>query len=277
MKKPVLSLLSATLFMTLSAASMAVPVLPEPIKSRGELVAAIMPNYPPMEFKDPATNQLTGVDYDLGNAIAKKLGVTIKWQEISFEQMINAVKTKRVDLIMSGMSDTAERQKVISFIDYLTSGPQFYTLVSRNDISAQADLCGKKVGSSRRTDFPAKITEWSQKNCVAAGKPAINVVGTEGTADARAQLRQRRLDAVVQGSETLPYIMQLEKNTYKPLGTAFTQQYTGLGLPKDNPQLIAAIQGALDELIADGSYQAILKKWGLNDGAVEKAAVNQGK
>ena len=77
--------------------------LPASIKAKGEIVVAIMPNYPPMDFKDPATNTLTGLDYDLGNALAERLGVKIKWQETGFEQMINALTTDRVDMVLSGI------------------------------------------------------------------------------------------------------------------------------------------------------------------------------
>lgn len=251
--------------------------LPASIKSKGEIVAAIMPNYPPMDFKDPATNELTGLDYDLGNALAERLGLKIKWQETGFEQMINALTTKRVDIVMSGMTDTAERQKTVTFVDYFTSGPQFYTLQKNTTINDSIDLCGKTVGTSRRTTFPAEIAEWSKANCEAAGKPAIKVVGSEGSADARAQLRQGRLDAAMQGSETLSYLKTQEANTFKTLGTPISVQFTGLGVSKSNPELAEAIKVALQSMIDDGSYAAILKKWDLGQGAIETATINNGK
>jgi polar amino acid transport system substrate-binding protein len=65
--------------------------LPAAIKDKGEISAAIVPNYPPMDFKDPATNTLTGFDFDLGNALAERLGVKIKWQETGFEQMLSGL------------------------------------------------------------------------------------------------------------------------------------------------------------------------------------------
>lgn len=274
MKKIVFSAITATVL--LSAASHAAPPLPDNIKAKGELSVAFMPNYPPMDYKDPATNQLTGFDYDLGSAIGKKLGVKISWQEIGFEQMLNAVKTHRIDMILSAMTDTRNRQGTLTFVDYFQTGPQFYTLTSHTDIATQQDLCGRKVGASRRTTFPAEIAKWSLDNCESAGKPAIVVKGTEGTADARTQLRQGRLDAVVQGQETVPYFMDLEKNTYKPLGKAFAVQYTGIGMDKENTQLITAVQGALNEMIADGTYQSIVKKWGQQDNRVTEAKINQG-
>lgn len=274
MKNVLLTAVAAAVLMQSSA--WAAPALPDAIKSKGELTVGIMPNYPPMEFKDPASNQLTGVDYDLGMAIGEKLGIKINWQEIGFEQMVNAVATKRVDMVISGMTDTKARQDVVSFIDYFKTGPQFYTLAARDDLKGALDLCGKRVGTSRRTTFPQEIAKWSEANCQANGKPAVVVVGAEGSADARTQLRQRRLDGVVQGSETLPYIMNLEKNTYKPLDKAFAFQNTGMAIDKKSPDLINAVQSAVDEMIADGSYMKILSKWGLGDNGVSKATINQG-
>ncbi len=251
--------------------------LPASIKAKGEIVVAIMPNYPPMDFKDPATNTLTGLDYDLGNALAERLGVKIKWQETGFEQMINALTTDRVDMVLSGMTDTAERQASVTFVDYFTSGPQFYTLQKNKDFNEITDLCGKKVGTSRRTTFPAEIAEWSKANCEAAGKPAINVIGTEGSADARAQLRQSRIDAAMQGSETLPYLKTQEKDMYKTVGLPISQQFTGLGVSKKKPELSEAVKVALQSMVDDGTYQTILKKWDLELGAIKTVTVNAGK
>ncbi|MGO4004903.1 MULTISPECIES: ABC transporter substrate-binding protein [Pseudomonas] len=251
--------------------------LPANIKAKGEIVVAIMPNYPPMDFKDPATNTLTGLDYDLGNALAERLGVKIKWQETGFEQMINALTTDRVDMVLSGMTDTVERQASVTFVDYFTSGPQFYTLQKNKDTNEIIDLCGKKVGTSRRTTFPAEIAAWSKANCEAAGKPAINVIGTEGSADARAQLRQSRIDAAMQGSETLSYLKTQEKDMYKTVGLPISVQFTGLGVSKKKPQLSEAVKVALQSMIDDGSYQAILKKWDLELGAIKTVSINAGK
>jgi polar amino acid transport system substrate-binding protein len=251
--------------------------LPASIKAKGEIVVAIMPNYPPMDFKDPATNTLTGLDYDLGNALAQRLGVKIKWQETGFEQMINALTTDRVDMVLSGMTDTAERQASVTFVDYFTSGPQFYTLQKNAATNEIIDLCGKKVGTSRRTTFPAEIAEWSKANCEAAGKPAINVIGTEGSADARAQLRQSRIDAAMQGSETLPYLKTQEKDMYKTVGLPISKQFTGLGVSKKKPELSEAVKVALQSMVDDGSYQAILKKWDLELGAIQTVTINAGK
>lgn len=252
--------------------------LPEDIKKRGAIVAAIVPNYPPLDLKDPATGKLTGFDVDLGDAIAAKLGTKIDWQETSFDQMVASVKTGRADIIMSGMTDLASRHDTVSFVDYLKSGPQFFVQASRTgEFGDMQALCGKRVGASRRTSFPKEIEAWSQANCANAGKPAVEIVGTDGSADARTQLRQGRIDAAVQGNETLPYVMGLEPNAYHPLGGPIAIQYTGIGVGKDATQLRDALAGALTELIADGTYKRLLDKWQLSQQAVEKVTINAGQ
>ncbi|OCR25769.1 ABC transporter substrate-binding protein [Pseudomonas syringae] len=252
-------------------------VLPKSITEKGYISAGIAPNYPPMDFKDPATNKLTGIDYDLGTEISKRLGIEIRWQETAFEQMVSGLATNRIDIVMSGMTDTPERQKTVDFVDYFSTGPQFYTLESQKDLKNIDDMCGKKIGTSRRTTFPVEIAKWSDVNCVAKGKPAIVVIGTEGSADARAQLRQGRLDAAVQGSETLPYIQGQEPGVFKVIGGTLARQLTGLGVAKNNPELSAAIIATLNDMIKDGSYAKILDKWQLKDGAVAEATLNGAK
>lgn len=239
------------------------------------IIAAVVANYPPMEYKDPATGKLSGFDVEFGEALAVKAGATLRWEETSFDQMMAAVATGRVHIILSGMTDLAPRRDAVTFIDYLKTGPQFYALKERSaDFPGMAALCGKKVGASRRTSFPVEIAKWSDDNCVKQGKPAITVVGTEGSADARTQLRQGRVDAAVQGGETLPYLMGQEPNTYLPIGKPIAYQYNGLAIDRKNEALIRQLSDAMTRLIADGGYAKIVARWGLGDFAVPRLIVN---
>ena len=135
-------------------------------------------------------------------------------------------------------------------------------------------LCGKTVGASRRTSFPGDITKWSDEHCVKAGKQPIKVVGTDGSSDARLQLRQSRLDAAVQGGETLPYQNTIESNAYAPIGKPFLSQYNGIGIAKGDAAMRAGLTSALNALIADGTYQKLLAKWGLQEHGVQKVVIN---
>jgi polar amino acid transport system substrate-binding protein len=240
-----------------------------------DLTVAVVPNYPPLEFRDPATGTLAGFDIELGEAIGKKLGVKWTWQETSFDQMLPALTTGRVGAIMSGMTDYATRHEASTFVDYLSSGPAFFVQQSRAaEFKDMAGLCGKNVGASRRTNFPKEIAAWSDAHC--PGNP-IRFVGTEGSADARTQLKQGRIDAAVQGNETLAYVMEQEPRAYMALGAPIATQLTGIALPVKDTELHRSVAGALDALIADGTYKALLAKWKLTDNAVEKATINAGQ
>lgn len=261
-----------------AAAAISAAELPDRVKKAGKIIAATQPNYPPIAFKDPASNQLTGFDIDLGEAIAKELGVKLEWQETAFAQMISSLQTQRVDIALAGMSDLPARREVVDFIDYMATGPQFFTTANRaGELKTIEDLCGKKVGASRSTNWPSQMEDLSKTVCAAKGKPAMTVIGTEGSVDARTQLKSGRLDAAVQGSETLPYFQKQEPNTLALIGLPFSEQLTGIPVMKTEPQLRDAIKEAIDRLQAKGIYDQILAKYGLQGSKLAKIGVNQGK
>lgn len=238
--------------------------VPAAVKAAGAVKVANQPNYPPMEYKDPATNTLKGLDIDLGLALAAELGLKVEWVDIGFEQMVSSLNTGRVDMIESGMTDTAERRQTLSFVDYMKTGAQFFTSAdNKDDYKTMDAFCGHKVGMSRRTTFPAETAKWSAENCEAKGRPAIQVVGTEGSADARTQLKQGRIDGAVQGSETLPYLQSQEKGAYAIVGEPFTTQYQGIAFAKSETALRDAYAAALGRLIASGAYGKIFASYGL--------------
>jgi len=249
--------------------------LPADIRSRGAIVAAIVPNYPPLELRDPATGQLTGFDVELGNEIAKRLGVTMRWQETSFDQMLASVRTSRVDIILSGMSDKPERRDTVTFVNYLRSGSQIFTQASRAaEFPTRESLCGKSIGASRRTDYVNDLKKFSDSECVAKGRPEIRIVGTEGSADARTQLRQGRIDAAMQGGETLPYLMAQEPNSFALVGEPVAYSLMGIATPKEADDLRQTIADTLRAMMTDGSYAALLKKWNLSASAVPEVTIN---
>ena len=220
-----------------------------------------------------------GFDVELGEAIAKELGVKVEWQETAFAQMISSLVTGRVDIVMAGMSDLPGRREQVDFVDYLKTGAQFYTSqANAATIKTPADLCGKKVGASRSTNWPGTDRGVEQAELRRQRKAGDRtVVGTEGSIDARTQLKSGRLDGGVQGSETLSYFQTLEPNTYVVLGTAFTESLMGIPTPKTEPQLRDAVKGALERLQKNGTYDQIAAKYGLAGNKLSPIGVNQGK
>ena len=105
------------------------------------------------------------------------------------------------------------------------------------------------------------------------------MVGTEGSVDARTQLKTQRLQGGVQGSETMTHFQKLEPNTYIPLGEPFTRSLTGIPFPKtaEGGQLRDAVKGALDRLQANGTYDALIAKYVQPSNALKPISVNKGE
>lgn len=247
--------------------------LPAAIQQSRTLHLTVNGTYAPMEYVDPATNELKGLDIDLAGAIAKRLGLKIVWSNTAFAQLIPSLETGRSDFIISGFSDRAARRGAMDFVDYLKTGAQFLVL-GDSPAKAALDLCGKKIGTTRSTSFPDEIRKWSEAECVGKGRPAAIYVAAENSIDAREQMKQGRVDAVVQGSETLPYAMQNEPGKYRIVGQPFTLGYQGIAFRKADEALRVVITDTLAELIKDGTYGAILGRFGLEANAVEKPLLN---
>jgi len=247
--------------------------LPAEIKQAGTLKLTVNSTYAPMEYRDPASNELVGLDIDLANELAKRLGVKIVWSETPFAELIPSLQTKRADFIISGISDRASRRETADFVDYLGTGPQFFVMADSAAKDA-TDLCGKKVGTTRSTSFPVEIEKWSKQNCETTGKPAIQYVPGENSIDVRNQLKQGRIDAAVQGSETLPYAQSQEPGKYRVVGEPFAKGYQGIMFRKDDAVLREVVTEKLTAMIADGSYKAVLDKWGLGANAVAQPMLN---
>lgn len=247
--------------------------LPDAIRQSGTLRLTVNATYAPMEYHDPATGELKGLDVDLAEALAKRLGVKIVWSDVPFEQLIPSLQTGRTDFIISGLSDRASRRETADFVDYLTTGPQFFVL-SGSPAKTELDLCGMKIGTTRSTSFPVEIEKWSKSACEAAGKPTVQYVPGENSIDVRNQLKQGRIDAAVQGSETLPYAQSNEEGKYRILGKPISFGYQGIAFRKSDTALREVVTTALREMIADGSYKAVLTKYGLAANAVSEPLLN---
>ena len=173
---------SRTLTIVFAAICLLAPVtaqgqtLPPDIEKSKVLRVALNTGYPPLEMRDPKTNEIIGFDIDLAAAIAKVLGVKIEYQDGAFENMTPALQSGRVDMIMSGFYDIPKRRPMFEFIDYLKAGAQFYTLTSLSELQKLTDLCGKTITTTRGTSYPDTVKAWSEKNCVAAGKEPITVM-----------------------------------------------------------------------------------------------------
>lgn len=247
--------------------------LPAEIKAAGTLKLAINATYPPMEYKDPETNTFKGLDIDLVDALAAKLGLKVERTDGMFATLMPALATGRTDFILSGITDTPQRRETMDFVNYMRAGAMFYVLTG-STIKDPIELCGKKVATIRSTTYPGQIKDWSDQNCVGAGKPPIEIIGTESSPDARLQLKQARVDAAVQGGETIPFTSKQEGGLYRVIGKPLTVVYYGVAFRKTDTAFRDLIADTLEALMKDGTYKKIFEKWDLSDAALPAIMIN---
>ncbi|GAB4064309.1 ABC transporter substrate-binding protein [Ancylobacter sonchi] len=258
--------------MTHPASAQALP--PEVAKSKVVRVA-IEAAYPPLEVRNTA-GELEGFDIDLIRAMGKVLGVTIEHQDGAFEQMTPSLQSGRVDMIMSGFYDTPKRRAMFDFIDYLKAGAQFYSLAANKEVQKLEDLCGKTVSSVRGTSYPDTIKAFSDKIC--AGKEPITVILDTNLGQQITNLKTGRIVAGVQGLEAVPTIVQTEPGTFMILGEPISMALMGMAFNKDADSTVLrdAFAYALKQVIADGTYDQLIKKWKLDISAYKDVSINAG-
>jgi polar amino acid transport system substrate-binding protein len=251
--------------------------LPPEIEKSKVVRVALNTGYPPLEMKDPKTNEIIGFDIDLAAAMAKVLGVKIEYQDGAFENMTPALQSGRVDMIMSGFYDVPKRRPMFTFIDYLKAGAQYYTLTSLKELEKLTDLCGKTVTTTRGTSYPDTIKAWSEKNCVAAGKEPITVIVDTDLGQQLTNLKTGRAAAAVQGLEAVPTIIQTEPGVYRPFGEPFSSTLMGIAFQNTGDNTLRdAFAFALKKVIADGAYDELIKKWKLDLSSYKDVTIDAG-
>ncbi|RZS43591.1 amino acid ABC transporter substrate-binding protein (PAAT family) [Herbihabitans rhizosphaerae] len=253
--------------------------LPDRVKQAGTLQVASSLQSAPNNFYSADGKTPIGYEVDLAKAIAAKLGVGVAHQDMAFGSLITGLQSGRVDLTMAAMNDTKPRQRQIDFIDYFTSGITIMVRKGNPDgITGSDTLCGKAVAVVQGTTHQAFAAEQTAR-CTGAGKPAVNAVATDSDTQNQNQLRTGRVAAILNDLPTAVYVSRTAGDgaffEVVP-GAPINGGPYGIGVDKNNRPLADAIRAALRALIADGTYGAILRSWGVEQGAVKEAVINGG-
>ncbi|WP_263262819.1 transporter substrate-binding domain-containing protein [Pseudomonas sp. RIT-PI-S] len=245
-------------WLTLSALALCLSAGGAMAKEYKELRFGVDPSYAPFESK-AADGSLVGFDIDLGNAICKELKVTCKWVESDFDGMIPGLKANKFDGVISSMTVTPAREKVIDFSDELFSGPTALVFKKGSGITEDvASLKGKTVGYEQGT-----IQE-------AYAKAVLDKAGVKTQAYANqdqvyADLTSGRLDASVQDmlQAELGFLKSPQGADYevsKPIDSDLLPAKTAVGISKGKKDLQALLNKGIKALHDDGTYAEIQKK-----------------
>ncbi|MDT0549275.1 MULTISPECIES: ABC transporter substrate-binding protein [Streptomyces] len=264
-------------------------MLPKKIQSAGVIKVGSDINYPPVEFRK--NGQVIGLDPDLAAAMGKVLGVEFKFNNGTFDGLLTGLRSKRYDIAMSAMTDNKSRQdgvdpetgkpvgEGVDFVDYFTAGVSMYTRKGEDQgIKTWDDLCGKDVVVQRGTTSH-DLAKAQSKTCEKNHKSKISIEAYANDTEAQTRLLGGGGDAGASDFPVAAYAVKTSGggNDFQVVGEQVEAAPYGIAVAKGNTELRDALRQALAFIIANGEYDKIIAKWGVQDGAVLKAVVNGGK
>jgi polar amino acid transport system substrate-binding protein len=258
--------------------------LPAAIQSAREIRVGSDVSYAPVEFYDafapdvldrPVGDpepQVLGIDPDLATELGRKLGVRFTFQNVAFDQLIPLLRAKRFDVIMSAMTATQERARQISFLEYFQAGTSI--LVAKDNpkrIRSLADLCGRTVTLQTGTT-QEELVAAEQARC---GDRPIRARSLASGTQVVLEVKYGRADAALTDFPVAAYNAKVSArgDDFQVVGDQIDPGPYGIGVRKQDAQLRTVLREALREIIQDGSYDRVLAKWDVGDGAHKTAAV----
>ncbi|MFJ7726767.1 ABC transporter substrate-binding protein [Neobacillus sp. NPDC097160] len=220
-------------------------------KDQKEFHYAMSGLYKPFNYKE--NGKLAGFDVEIGEALAKKMGMKPVPVTNPWETLIQGLKAKKYDAILASMTVTDERKKSVNFTHtYYRSGAQIFVAESSQDIQSLADLKGKKIGVVKASTYKEIAVQQTDHD---------NVVEYDSDITALMDLPTGRLDAVITDQMVGLPIIKAGTIKIKDVGEPLSHDDQAIAVRKEDKELLEKINKALDEIIKDGTYEKISNKW----------------
>jgi polar amino acid transport system substrate-binding protein len=237
---------------------------PTNIKNAGKLVFCSDITYPPEESYKQGTTTPEGSDIDIGTSIAKRLGVTARFDNTGFDGIIAALLAKKCDAVISGMNDTPERLKQVAFVDYLKVGQSFMVKKGNPEhINGIASLAGKSASVETGTTNKDYLDQQS-KMLQSEGNKPIKVVAFPKDTDAANALKTGKVDAYFGDSPPVAYYVKTDPTSFEVGGNPINPISIGIALRKSDTPLQSATLAAVAAMYSDGTMKRIVAKWDLS-------------
>jgi polar amino acid transport system substrate-binding protein len=248
-------------------------LVPAAVKSKGTLTVAADATYAPNEFIAPDGRTVKGMDADLAAALARVMGLKARVVNATFDSIIPGLSAGKYDLGMSSFTDTKAREQTVDFVTYFSAGTSFYVKAQGGpSIARLSDLCGHSVAVEKGTTQASDSTA-QDKRCRDAGKPGVKVQVFPDQNGANLALSSGRAEVGMADSPVAAYLVKQSHGQFKLSGEPYGTAPYGIAMPKGGG-LAKPVLAGMRALIADGRYQAILKRWGVAQGAIGTPAIN---
>ncbi|MFR7478404.1 MAG: basic amino acid ABC transporter substrate-binding protein [Acutalibacteraceae bacterium] len=217
--------------------------------TEGKLTMATNATFPPYEYYDG--NDIVGIDAEIAAKIAEKLGLELEITDMEFNSIITSVNQGKADMGMAGMTVSEDRLKNVDFSDSYAKGVQVVIVKEDGGIKSLDDLAGKKIGVQLNTTGDIYATDEFGKDNVQQFNKATDTV---------LALTQGKVDAVIIDKAPAEVFVQ-QNEGLKLLDSSYADEDYAICFKKGNTELQKAVNDALNELIEDGTVQAIIDKY----------------
>lgn len=251
LKKIAAIILSAALVVALAACGSSMDS--DSNKSSGKAETLTMgtnASFPPYEYVDD-NGKIVGIDAEIAQAIADKLGMKLEIKDMEFESLVPAVKAKSIDLALAGMTVNEERKQSVNFSDSYSTGVQVVIVKENSEIKTVDDLKGKKIGVQAGTTSDTYCTDdFGEENVKQFSNGSLAV----------AALANGQVDCVVIDNEPAKNYVAANSGL-KILDTEYVTEDYAIAISKDNDELLKKVNNALKELKDDGTVDKIIGKY----------------
>lgn len=224
------------------------------IRNRGRLIVGLDIGSNLFSFRDPITGEITGFDVDIAGEVSRDIFGTpaqVEYRILSSADRIAALQNKKVDIVVKTMTITCERRKQVNFSTVYLMANQRILAPRDSAISQASDLSGKRVCVVDGTTSLKRIQEIS---------PAPIIVSVVTWADCLVALQQRQADAVSTDDSILAGLVAQDPYLHI-VGPSMNQEPYGIGVNLENTGLVRFVNGTLERIRRDGTWNTLYRKW----------------
>lgn len=250
-------------------------LLPEDIASKGKLTIGASTDYAPAEFRAEDLQTAIGYEVDMGKALGKVLGVETEVVHGEFASLLPGMGSK-YDIGISAFTITDERVANYNMIATSEVGSSFAVQKGNPKGFTPDDVCGWTVAVQNGT-FQHEDLEAKSQACTDGGKDAVEVLVYSLQSDATTNVIGGKADAFYADSTVSDYSVVMTNDQLEVVGGVFDSAPQGIVVPQDNPELTEAMQKAMQHIMDDGTYKAIMESWGVEDAMLTTAELHTSK
>ena len=224
------------------------------IKSRGRLVVGLDIGSNLFSFRDPITGEITGFDVDIAGEVARDIFGTpsaVEYRILSSADRITALQNNTVDIVVKTMTMTCERRAFVNFSTAYFTAFQRILAPRESAIAQPSDLSGKRVCVARGTTSLQRVE---------AITPPPTVVAVVTWADCLVALQQHEVDAVSTDDAILAGLVAQDPYLHI-VGPDMAEEPYGIGINLTNTGLVRFVNGTLDRIRTDGTWDTLYRKW----------------